>query len=112
MTKILKSKDSLMKISLRSYDCKLLDFNVSQIVKIMLKNGVKIIGPFPFPVKKKRFCVLRSPHIYKDHKEHFVMNTYTRKIWFVPNSSVMSQLSSFGLSMGVDVELDDSGVKK
>ncbi len=34
----------------------------------------------PLPTEKNVYCVIRSPHKYKDSREHFEMRTHKRLI--------------------------------
>ena len=39
-----------------------------------------VVGPVPLPTEKNVYCVIRSPHKYKDSREHFEMRTHKRLI--------------------------------
>nr|AEP41354.1 40S ribosomal protein S10 [Salisapilia bahamensis] len=43
-------------------------------------NNIKINGVFKTKKKKKIFTVLKSPHVNKKSREHFVYNNYIQKI--------------------------------
>ena len=42
-----------------------------QIIQRIEKTQSKVVGPIPLPTKKRIYCVLRSPHVNKDAREHF-----------------------------------------
>ena len=42
--------------------------------------GATVVGPVPLPTEKNVFVVIRSPHKYKDSREHFEMRTHKRLI--------------------------------
>jgi len=54
-----------IRIRLRSYDHKLLDKSVQEIVETARSTGARVAGPIPLPTEINKYCVLRSPHIDK-----------------------------------------------
>jgi ribosomal protein S10 len=44
------------------------------------KTECEVSGLVALPIKIKRFCVLRSPHVDKDSREHFEIRLYKRFI--------------------------------
>lgn len=68
------------RILLRSFDNELIDFASQQLRSVLLKTESKVKGTVSLPIKIKRFCVLRSPHIDKDSREHFEIRLYKRFI--------------------------------
>jgi small subunit ribosomal protein S10 len=60
----------------------------------------------PLPTKRRIYCVLRSPHVNKDSREHFEMRTHKRLIDIhSPSDSVLESLRNLDISSGVDVEI-------
>ena len=58
------------------------------------------------PIKKKRFCVLRSPHIDKKSREQFELITHKRILEIIsPSDQTMTALMKLNISAGVDVEI-------
>jgi small subunit ribosomal protein S10 len=49
-------------------------------VDTVTRTGAKVAGPVPLPTEKNVYCVIRSPHKYKDSREHFEMRTHKRLI--------------------------------
>jgi|TARA_B110000971_G_scaffold198516_1_gene215178 small subunit ribosomal protein S10 len=47
---------------------------------------IKIVGPIPLPTKKRIYCVLRSPHVNKDAREHFEIRIHTRFLDIYPST--------------------------
>ena len=37
------------------------------------RAGATVVGPVPLPTEKNVYTVIRSPHKYKDSREHFEM---------------------------------------
>ena len=53
-----------------------------------------------------RFCVIRSPHKYKDSREHFEMRTHKRLIDIIdPTPKTVDSLMRLDLPAGVDIEI-------
>jgi small subunit ribosomal protein S10 len=64
------------------------------------------VGPIPLPTKRRIYCVLRSPHVNKDAREHFEIRTHKRLIdLYSPSEQTMDNLRNIDLSAGVDVEI-------
>ncbi len=71
-----------IRISLKSFNHKLIE-QACNLIKISLnskKFSKKLYGPVSFPTKKKKYCVLRSPHVDKDSREHFEIRLYKKLI--------------------------------
>lgn len=52
------------------------------LIEILKQNNIRFTSPISLPNKKKIYCVLTSPHVNKDAREHFEIRTY-RKIIFL-----------------------------
>jgi small subunit ribosomal protein S10 len=60
----------------------------------------------PLPTEKNVFCVIRSPHKYKDSREHFEMRTHKRLIDIVdPTLKTIDTLRRLDLPADVNVEI-------
>lgn len=66
------------RITLRSFDNELIEFGSQQLRSVLLTTESNLKGTVSLPIKIKRFCVLRSPHIDKDSREHFEIRLYKR----------------------------------
>jgi len=96
-----QSKDKI-RIKLESFESELLDISCKQIIEKVGLTEAKIIGPVPLPVRKKIYCVLRSPHVNKDSREHFEIKRYSRIIDIYPSVNTTTQsLLSINLPSGV-----------
>src|SRR5690625_6256062 len=69
-----------IRIRLKSYDHEVIDTSARKIVDTVSSAGATVVGPVPLPTEKNVFCVIRSPHKYKDSREHFEMRTHKRLI--------------------------------
>ena len=99
-------KKQKIRLTLRSYDHRLLDKAVKQIILTAKRTGADIVGPIPMPNRKKCFTVLRSPNIDKKSREQFELITHKRVLDIVsPSDQTMDSLMKLNLSSGVDVEI-------
>jgi len=69
-----------IRIRLKAYDHEVIDTSARKIVDTVTRTGAQVAGPVPLPTEKNVYCVIRSPHKYKDSREHFEMRTHKRLI--------------------------------
>ena len=69
-----------IRIRLKAYDHEAIDASARKIVETVTRTGARVVGPVPLPTEKNIYCVIRSPHKYKDSREHFEMRTHKRLI--------------------------------
>lgn len=95
-----------IRIRLKSYDHKLLDQSVSEIVDTARRTGAQVAGPIPLPTEINKFCVLRSPHVDKKSREQFEIRTHKRLLDILePTQQTVDALMKLDLAAGVDVEI-------
>jgi small subunit ribosomal protein S10 len=95
-----------IRISLKSYDHKLVDQSAAQIIETAKKTGAKVSGPIPMPTKKEVVTILRAVHKYKDSREQFEMRTHKRLIdVLMATPKTADALSRLDLPAGVDITL-------
>ena len=95
-----------IRIKLRGYDNKILDQSTEEIVNTAKRTGAQIKGPIPLPTKRKIYCVLRSPHVDKDSREHFETRTHRRIIdIYSPSAKTIDALMKLDLPSGVAIEV-------
>jgi small subunit ribosomal protein S10 len=95
-----------IRIRLKSYDHRLLDQSVSEIVETAKRTGARVVGPIPLPVRINRYTVLRSPHVDKKSREQFEIRTHKRLVDIMqPTSQTVDALMRLDLAAGVDVEI-------
>ena len=100
------SKGQKIRIRLKAYDHETLDQSTKKIVETVLRTQAKVRGPVPLPTERNRFTVIRSPHKYKDSREHFEMRIHKRLIDIVePTGKTVEALQRLDLPAGVDVEI-------
>lgn len=95
-----------IRLRLKSYDHRLLEKAVKQIVMTVKKTGARLMGPVPLPNKKRCFTVLRSPHIDKKSREQFELTTHKRILDIIsPSDKTMDALWKLNISSGVEIEI-------
>ena len=88
-----------IRIRLKSYDHEVIDQSAKKIV-------ATVVGPVPLPTEKNVFVVIRSPHKYKDSREHFEMRTHKRLIDIVdPTPKAVDSLMHIDLPADVNIEI-------
>ena len=86
-----------------SFNYELLNSSCQKIINLTEQsniNGTKII---PLPTDKRIYCVLRSPHVDKDSREHFEIRMYKRIIdlHYESTINIFELLSELELPSGV-----------
>ncbi|MBU0683793.1 MAG: 30S ribosomal protein S10 [Candidatus Omnitrophota bacterium] len=100
------AKQSKVRLRLKSFDHKLLDVSMSEIVETVKRTGAQVIGPVPLPTRRELYTVLRSPHVDKKSREQFELKTHKRLLDIVdPTSKTIDSLRKLDLPAGVDVEI-------
>ncbi len=99
-----------IRIRLKSFDHRLLDQSVKDIVIKAKRTGASVAGPIPLPTNIHKFCVLRSPHVDKRSREHFEMRIYKRLMDISDyNNETIDELQKLDLPAGIDVEIQAFG---
>jgi len=95
-----------IRIKLKSFDYRILDKSVVDIVQTAKETGAKVVGPIPLPTKISRWTVLRSPHIDKNSREQFEVRVHKRLIEILePTQQTIDALMQLELPAGVEVEI-------
>jgi small subunit ribosomal protein S10 len=95
-----------IRIRLQAFDHALLDTSCDKIVETANRTNAASVGPIPLPTRLRRYCVLRSPHVDKDSREHFETRTHRRIIdIYQPSSKTIDALMKLDLPSGVDIEV-------
>jgi small subunit ribosomal protein S10 len=99
-----------IRIKLKSFDHKLLDRSALEIVETAKRTGARVAGPVPLPTHISRYCVLRSPHVDKNSREHFEVRTHKRLVDILdPTQQTIDALMKLDLASGVEVEIKLTG---
>jgi len=95
-----------IRIRLKAFDRRMLDLSCDKIIETADQTAATAIGPIPLPTKRKIYCVLRSPHVDKDSREHFETRTHRRIIdIYSPSAKTIDALMKLDLPSGVDIEV-------
>ena len=99
-------KPKKLRIGLKAYKSDLLDNSCKVIIDAVNASNTEVVGPIPLPTKRRIYCVLRSPHVNKDAREHFEIRTHKRIIdIYQPTEQTMENLRNLDIVSGVDVEI-------
>jgi small subunit ribosomal protein S10 len=95
-----------VRIKIKSFDHRLADQAVRQIIDAVERTGAIVVGPVPLPTRIEKFCVIRSPNIDKDSREQFEIRTHKRLIDVLqPSSKTIDALSQLDLASGVEIDI-------
>lgn len=92
-----------IRIRLESFDHELLDLSCKTVANLFQTVSLNSISIVSLPTTKRIYCVLRSPHVDKDSREHFEIRAHKRVIEINYNSDidVFGLLADANLSSGV-----------
>ena len=95
--------NSNIRVRLESFNHELLTSSCQKIINSLQNTSLKSIGLIPLPTKKRIYCVLRSPHVYKDSREHFEIRIHKRilEISYDSNVPIFDLLSEIDLPSGI-----------
>ena len=95
-----------IRIILKAFDHRVLDLWATQIVEAAERTGAQVAGPIPMPTTIKRFCVIRSPHVFKKSREHFELRTHNRLIDIhEPSTKTIDSLTRLNVPAGVHISM-------
>lgn len=94
-----------MRLKLKAYDHRVLDRSISSIVDTAKRTGSEVVGPIPLPTKKKKYTLLKSPHVNKDSREQFEMRIHSRIIDIL-SATPETVDSLMGLDLAPEVEVE------
>jgi len=101
-----KKAVSKMRITVKSFDHRLLDEAVKKIVTIVTDSWVEVVGPVPLPTKIEKITVNRSTFVNKDAREQFEIRRHKRLIDILePTATTMSLLQELSIPNGVWIEI-------
>nr|YP_009394615.1 ribosomal protein S10 [Vertebrata thuyoides]ARW63177.1 ribosomal protein S10 [Vertebrata thuyoides] len=95
-----------VRIKLKTYDITLLSSSCISIINSVSKTNANVIGPISMPTQRRIYCLLRSPHVDKDSREHFEIRIHTKLIdVYEPSTQTIDALMKLNIPAGVDVEV-------
>jgi small subunit ribosomal protein S10 len=99
-------KTQKIRIRLKAYDHEVVDQSARKIVETAQRTGARVAGPIPLPTERSLYTVIRSPHVNKDSREHFQIQTHKRLIDILdPTPRTVDSLMRLDLPAGVDIEI-------
>lgn len=95
-----------IRIKLKSYSTSLIVDSCKQIINAVSITGTEVVGPIAMPTKRKIYCILRSPHVDKDSREHLEIRTHARIMdIYTLSSKAIDSLMKLNIPSGVDIEV-------
>ncbi len=107
----MKEKEGI-RIVLKAFDANILSQAVQEIVGTVKRTGATVIGPIPLPTNRKKFTVIRSPHIYKRSMEQYEIKSLKRLLIIIPAPQTVEALMKLNLSAGVNIKISLNGGKE
>ena len=97
-------------IRFSSFDNRVLDSSIYQVVSSVKKIGGTVVGPIPLPTKIEKFSFNRSPHVNKSSMEQFEIRNHKRLL-IIPkvSAAITDTLAKLELPSSVDVKVIVSG---
>jgi small subunit ribosomal protein S10 len=94
------------RLFLKSFNNDLIQVACQQLRLTLLETDCQLKGVVALPIRMKKFCVLRSPHIDKDSREHFEIRLYKRFIDLeTSNPMILDLLLKTELPSGISCSL-------
>ena len=92
-----------IRVKLESFNHELLVSSCQKIMTILQSTQLKSVGMVTLPTQKRIYCVLRSPHVDKDSREHFEVRIHKRvlEIYYDSEAQIFDLLSEIDLPSGV-----------
>ena len=97
--------DEKIRVKLKSFNHELLTSSCRKIIELIQKNQSNSVSLSSLPTDKRIYCVLRSPHVDKDSREHFELRIHKRllEIYYDSTSDIdiIDLLTQADLSPGI-----------
>jgi small subunit ribosomal protein S10 len=92
-----------IRVRLESFNHEILASSCQKIVNILQNIPLISVGIVSLPTQKRIYCVLRSPHVDKDSREHFEVRIHKRilEIYYDSAVPIFDLLSEADLPSGV-----------
>ena len=100
--------NSKIRVRLESFNYELLESSCKKIYNIATENKASNCGITSLPINKRIYCVLRSPHVDKDSREHFEIRIHKKivDINYDPTVKMFDLISNVDLPSGVLSRID------
>jgi small subunit ribosomal protein S10 len=92
-----------IRVRLESFNHELLVSSCQKITDTLSSASLNSIGLVTLPTAKRIYCVLRSPHVNKDSREHFEVRIHKRmlEIHYDTEVPIFDLLTEIDLAPGV-----------
>ena len=92
-----------IRVRLESFNHELLTSSCQKLIDVLQNTSIYSSGIVSLPTCKRIYCVLRSPHVNKDSREHFEIRIHKRvlEIHYDSEAPVFDLLSKIDLPSGV-----------
>jgi small subunit ribosomal protein S10 len=92
-----------IRVRLESFNHELLLSSCQKIIETLRISSLNSIGMVTLPTSKRIYCVLRSPHVDKDSREHFEIRIHKRilEIYYDPEVPIVDLLTEIDLAPGI-----------
>ncbi len=92
-----------IRVRLESFNPELLVSSCQKIIDILSNTSLNSVGMITLPTSKRIYCVLRSPHVDKDSREHFEIRIHKRilEIYYDPEIPIFDLLAEIDLAPGI-----------
>ena len=92
-----------IRVRLESFNHELLMSSCRKIIELVQSREINKFSLVSLPTDKRIYCVLRSPHVDKDSREHFEIRTHKRilDISYDPSINMFELLSKSDLPPGI-----------
>jgi len=98
-----RKTNAKIRVRLESFNHELLVASCQKLVDTLTNATLNSIGMVTLPTSKRIYCVLRSPHVDKDSREHFEIRIHKRvlEISYEPEVPVFDLLADIDLAPGI-----------
>jgi small subunit ribosomal protein S10 len=92
-----------IRVRLESFNHELLVSSSQKIIETLSSASLNSIGMVTLPTSKRIYCVLRSPHVDKDSREHFEIRIHKRvlEVYYDPELPIFDLLADIDLAPGI-----------
>ena len=92
-----------IRVRLESFNHELLMSSCRKIIDLIKAHDINKFSLVSLPTDKRIYCVLRSPHVDKDSREHFEIRTHKRilNISYDPSVNMFELLAKSDLPPGI-----------
>lgn len=92
-----------IRVRLESFNHELLTASCKKLIELIEIHDVKKFSMVSLPTDKRIYCVLRSPHVDKDSREHFEIRVHKKvlDIFYDPSINIFEILSKSDLPPGI-----------